>query len=690
MKIDARLAVGNVAAVAVVLLLAGCGGGDSFGRDDAGSPPATAPGAARPSVSLSAAPASIASGASTMLTWASTNATSCVASGGWSGNKMTSGSETFNAVTQTTTFTLSCSGPAGMDADTVQVNVTGTGQAPALAFSASPSDVSVNGSAMLSWSSVDATSCAASGAWSGAKSTSGSELVGPLSTSASFTLTCSGAVAPAAQQSAIVTVSGSSTSGGVSGSVDSSLIDSKGGNQVYLFNGMVTPRDTQGSSGDAAFKLPVSQDANACTFGYSLPSLAMGTYTLAFTSQGQLDRPLQPDAIAFTGTMTVVVGNQPVRRNFRPANLLQVGPGRQFRTIAAAAAAANAGTVIEVDAGVYPDDIVVWRDDGVVVRGVGGGRPSVQGLQTIAFVPSDDRRNGKGIWVVAADRMRIENFEISGASVRDGNGAAIRNEGRDLTICNSFMHDNENGFLGAAFGTLTIEYSIFAFNGVGEGQTHNVYIDEGSAVGDRLIFRHNYSHHARVGHNLKTRARENFVLYNRIMDEADGTASYAIDFSDGGLAYVIGNLLQQGRATENPAIVAFNLENIDRARPQELYFINNTLVNDLGSGAFLDVDRDTTRTFRSVNNLFIGGGTLYRGKQPTVTTSLVSPASALLNALNFDYRLTANASAINAGTNPGSLPGVSLIPDFQYVHPARRESRSAGAAVDVGAYEAAQ
>jgi len=32
------------------------------------------------------------------------------------------------------------------------------------------------------------------------------------------------------------------------------------------------------------------------------------------------------------------------------------------------------------------------------------------------------------------------------------------------------------------------------------------------------------------------------VLYNRIMDEADGNSSYAVDIPNGGRAYLIGNL----------------------------------------------------------------------------------------------------------------------------------------------------
>ncbi|MEO5635270.1 MAG: S8 family serine peptidase [Candidatus Paceibacterota bacterium] len=65
-----------------------------------------------PTLSLSANPTSITSGQSSTLSWSSTNAASCTASGGWSGVKTTSGSELV-APTQTTSYTLSCTGTGG-------------------------------------------------------------------------------------------------------------------------------------------------------------------------------------------------------------------------------------------------------------------------------------------------------------------------------------------------------------------------------------------------------------------------------------------------------------------------------------------------------------------------------------------------------------------------------------------------
>ena len=56
-------------------------------------------------------------------------------------------------------------------------------------LSASPTTIISGGSATLTWSSTNATSCTASGAWSGIKSTSGTQIVSPAVTS-TYTLTC--------------------------------------------------------------------------------------------------------------------------------------------------------------------------------------------------------------------------------------------------------------------------------------------------------------------------------------------------------------------------------------------------------------------------------------------------------------------------------------------------------------------
>src|SRR5262245_25286331 len=123
------------------------------------------------------------------------------------------------------------------------------------------------------------------------------------------------------------------------------------------------------------------------------------------------------------------------------------------------------------------------------------------------------------------------------------------------------------------------------------------------------------------------------------MDEASGTSSYNIDVPNGGLTYIVGNLIQQGPNTDNSTMVNYGAEGLSSGRTHELYVVNNTLVNELGSGAFLDVASGTA-VYRSTNNLFVGSGTLYAGKAPVATTNLQSAAPAFVSQSTYDYHLT--------------------------------------------------
>ena len=161
----------------------------------------TSPG---PGVSLTLNPTTVKSGASTALTWSSTNATACTASGGWSGAKPVSGSQSSGALTASKTYTLTCTGPGG--SATQSATVTVSSSAPTVTLKASPSTVPSGSAASLSWSSTNATACAASGSWSGALATSGTRATGALTASQSYDITCTGA-GGSAMQSATVTVS---------------------------------------------------------------------------------------------------------------------------------------------------------------------------------------------------------------------------------------------------------------------------------------------------------------------------------------------------------------------------------------------------------------------------------------------------------------------------------------------------
>jgi hypothetical protein len=75
-----------------------------------------------PIVMLTANPTNIASGASSNLSWSSSNATTCSASGGWTGTKSTSGTQSVSP-TSTTTYNLTCTGVGGSASDSTVVTV---------------------------------------------------------------------------------------------------------------------------------------------------------------------------------------------------------------------------------------------------------------------------------------------------------------------------------------------------------------------------------------------------------------------------------------------------------------------------------------------------------------------------------------------------------------------------------------
>jgi hypothetical protein len=76
-----------------------------------------------PVVTLSVDQPQVTSGTTVDLTWSSQNATSCAASGGWSGTQKTSGTYTTPALTTNTTFTLTCTGAGGASMKSASVTV---------------------------------------------------------------------------------------------------------------------------------------------------------------------------------------------------------------------------------------------------------------------------------------------------------------------------------------------------------------------------------------------------------------------------------------------------------------------------------------------------------------------------------------------------------------------------------------
>ena len=160
-----------------------------------------------PTVTLTASPTSVTLGQSSTLTWTSTNSTSCAASGAWSGSEGLGGSLVVTpSAAGVQSYTLTCTGAGGSASASASLAVS-TAPAPTLTLSVSPASITIGQSVVVTWSSTNATACAASGAWSGTQATAGSVNETPSVTgTATYTLVCSGAVSPAATSSAMVIV----------------------------------------------------------------------------------------------------------------------------------------------------------------------------------------------------------------------------------------------------------------------------------------------------------------------------------------------------------------------------------------------------------------------------------------------------------------------------------------------------
>jgi hypothetical protein len=304
--------------------------------------------------------------------------------------------------------------------------------------------------------------------------------------------------------------------------------------------------------------------------------------------------------------------------------ILTVGPGQQYTTIEGAVAAANPGDTVDVQAGIYTNDFVSIFQN-LTLQAIGGP------VQMVDTLPADATpikkaiidEGGPGISVT------INGFDISGAVVPDGNGAAIRYEGGSLTLNNDYFHNNQDGMLAASDpnGTITINNSEFAFNGVGgHGQTHNLYVNDIAL----LTITDSYFHDANVGHEIKSRAEDTVITDSRIFDLLS-TASYSIDLPNGGNATITNNVIEQGPNTQNPYIIAYGEEG--QGNPGTTVSIaENTIVNDDPGGA--GILNPTATALGFTNNSVYGLtdsqlsngplaelGTMFLTTEPTLNTA---------------------------------------------------------------------
>lgn len=375
---------------------------------------------------------------------------------------------------------------------------------------------------------------------------------------------------------------------------------------------------------------------------------------------------------------------------FGTGKLWQVGPTRQYKKPSDVVSLVKSGDVVEIDAATYACDVgLKWAASFLTLRGV-GGRPLLDA--TRCSIPG-----GKGIWnpMYNMGNLIVDNIEFKGASVADANGAGIRYDGSGyLYITNSYFHNNQNGVLitpNASSADVVIDRSEFARNGAGDGYSHNMYISGNTRS---FVLRFSYTHDAHIGHEVKSRAKTNYILYNRIATEKNGDSSYNIDFPNGGLTYVIGNVIHQGAKSPNYSIGAYSGENGPHPI-QKIYLAHNTIVNEgippKNARVINLYDKGLTEA-KMVNNLIVGiDKANLVGNSPskmTMVNNIITTAPEFFDQANRIYYLKASSTAINSAVETTLDGNMSASPSFEFIFPAGADQRSkVGSYFDVGAYE---
>jgi hypothetical protein len=242
---------------------------------------------------LTLAASSIPLGGSTTISWSSIDATGCTASGSWSGTQPTSGSMTLKpTVAGTPTYALTCTNGHTQASSSVMLRVTsGTPpEKPNVNFPSS--SVEVGKSTTIAWDSNGATSCTASGSWSGTLAGRGSMTIKPTAVGTeTFSLICANIGGLSPSTSVVLTVTPAQTAPAA---------------PTLTLGAKSVPADTSTTitwTSQNASYCTTSGNSNAVSSGWSSGTLATsGTFTIT------------PDTLGtFTYTMycTNAAGNSP-------------------------------------------------------------------------------------------------------------------------------------------------------------------------------------------------------------------------------------------------------------------------------------------------------------------------------------------------------------------------------------------
>ncbi|MGH9615969.1 MAG: hypothetical protein ACRD28_04440, partial [Acidobacteriaceae bacterium] len=235
------------------------------------------------------------------------------------------------------------------------------------------------------------------------------------------------------------------------------------------------------------------------------------------------------------------------------AATITVGPSGQYATVCAGIYAAQNGDTVLIDANhgipyIMPE--APNESDGRVDCRVNQNYLTIRGVNGRAILDAGPNAyaNGtyvqKGILVLNGHDITIDNLELRNAGAlvnpNDSDAAGIRVQasnggagpsqggvanGGNITVTRCYIHNNDQGILtGNTYPGneqyfspnpfITFDGDYFYDNGDGSGSTHNMYIGFDGFLTTHFTLRNSESRDAYAGHDVKTRAPYNNILYN--------------------------------------------------------------------------------------------------------------------------------------------------------------------------------
>lgn len=282
--------------------------------------------------------------------------------------------------------------------------------------------------------------------------------------------------------------------------------------------------------------------------------------------------------------------------NPSPSKLNMVGSiqvnDTSYDYLPTAVAALKDGDVLLLSEGVYRTPIVITKNN-ITIKGNGH------------VVFEKKAAHAKGFILSQGDDLLVNNIECRGINVRDGNGACIRQEGKNLTVEHVYFHNSQEGILETSKVPGYIKVYDSRFERLGyQGQAHGIYTNKAKLYIYRSLFLAAKSE----GHAIKVRGDTLHIEYS-VLSSLSSVDSRLVDMPNGGELVAKDSILAQGPNSSNGQVIGFGLEGIVHKRNSVKLIGNIIYLERIGVNKLLALPKKHLNDINVIQaqNIVIGG-----------------------------------------------------------------------------------